>query len=187
MTMLTSLVVLAVLSADGGTAVPADAGIALGPCSTKQTICFSPLGACDKKLVALIDTATKTLEVLIYSVNLPEVADAIARAKARGVVVRMIVDTSQLSQAKEIPQIQKLADAGVPMKRDGHAGIMHMKVVIVDDTTFELGSFNFTNGGANLNNENMLIWSCPRNAMLYKQEFERLWATFKPVVLDGGV
>ena len=183
MTMLTSLVLFAVLSADGGT----DAGIVLGPCSTKQTICFSPLGACDKKLIALIDTATKTLEVLIYSVNLPEVADAITRAKARGVVVRMIVDSSQLAQAKEVPQIQKLADAGVPMKRDGHSGIMHMKVVIVDDTTFETGSFHYTNGAANLNTENMLIWSCPRNALVYKQEFERLWATFKPVILDGGV
>jgi phosphatidylserine/phosphatidylglycerophosphate/cardiolipin synthase-like enzyme len=185
--MLTSLVVLAILSADGGTAVPADAGIALGPCSTKQTICFSPKGECDKKLVALIDTATKTLEVLIYSVNLPEVVDAITRAKARGVVVRMIVDTTQLAQEKEIPQVKKLADTGVPMKRDGHSGIMHMKVIIVDDTTFETGSFNFTNGAANLNNENMLIWSCPRNALIYKQEFERLWATFKPVVLDGGL
>jgi len=184
--MLTALVLLAILSADGGTAVPTDAGISLGPCSIKQDICFSPLGACDKKLVALIDSAKKTLEVLIYSVNLPEVADAITRAKARGVTVRVIVDSTQLAQEKEVPQVKKLADAGVPMKRDGHSGIMHMKVVIVDDTIFETGSFNYTNGAANLNNENMLIWSCPRNALIYKQEFERLWLTFKPVILDGG-
>ena len=49
--MLPSILLLAVLSADGGV----DAGTPLGPCSTKQTICFSPLGACDKKLVALFD------------------------------------------------------------------------------------------------------------------------------------
>jgi phosphatidylserine/phosphatidylglycerophosphate/cardiolipin synthase-like enzyme len=177
--MLTSILLLTVLSSDGG--------ITLGPCSTKQDICFSPLGACDKKLVALIDKATKTLEVAIYSVNLPEVADAITRAKSRGVAVRMLVDSSQLGQAKEVVQVQKLADAGVPMKRDGHSGIMHMKFVVVDDTWFQTGSFNYTNGGANLNNENMLIWSCPRNALIYKQEFERLWATFKPVVVDGGI
>jgi phosphatidylserine/phosphatidylglycerophosphate/cardiolipin synthase-like enzyme len=180
--MLTLPLLLTVLSADGGT----DAGVALGPCSTKQTICFSPLGGCDKKLIDLIDGAKKTLEVAIYSVNLQGVIDAIIRAQARGVVVQMIVDSSQLGQAKEVQQIQRLADAGVPMKRDGHSGIMHMKIVVVDDTWFETGSFNYTNGGANLNNENMLIWSCPRNALIYKQEFERLWATFKPVVLDGG-
>lgn len=180
--MVTSLMLVVVLAADGGT----DAGVVLGPCSTKQTICFSPLGACDKKLIALIDSAKKTLEVAIYSVNLPEVTDAIIRAQIRGVAVRMLLDSSQLTQSKEAPQIQKLADARVPMKRDGHSGVMHMKFVVIDDTWFETGSFNYTNGGANLNNENMLIWSCPRNALAYKQEFERLWALFRSVVVDGG-
>jgi phosphatidylserine/phosphatidylglycerophosphate/cardiolipin synthase-like enzyme len=191
MTMLTSLVLFAVLSADGGVdagvALTADAGTSIGPCSTKQALCFSPKGGCDKPLVALIDKATATLDVAIYSLTLVDVTDAILRAKARGVAVRVVIDTSQMSQPAETALLRKLADAGVPIKRNGHSGIMHMKVTIVDDTWFETGSFNYSDGATAKNDENMLIWSCPRNALIYKQKFEQMWGVFLPVVRDGGI
>lgn len=176
---------LAVLSSDGGTP---DAGT-LGPCSTKQTVCFSPQGSCDKQLIALIDKANVTLDVAIYSLTLSEVTTAIVKAKARGAAVRVVIDTSQMGQPREIPLLVQMLDAGIPIKRDGHSGIMHMKVVIVDDTWLETGSYNYTTGATSSNDENMLIWSCPRNALLYKQKFEQMWSAFIPVALraDGGL
>jgi phosphatidylserine/phosphatidylglycerophosphate/cardiolipin synthase-like enzyme len=188
-----TLLTLLILSVgDGGVA---DAGaLSLGPCSTKQIICFSPLGKCDLQLVALIDKATKTLEVAIFSINRVGVVDALIRAKQRGVTVRMVVDTTQISQDKETDQLVRLLLAGIPIKRDTHNGYMHSKVVVVDDTWLATGSFNFTNNASDNNNENMLIWSCPRNALLYRQEFERLWLTFKDateqvrkLAVDAGI
>lgn len=175
--MTTALLVAMLLAADGGQTV--DAGTPLGPCSTKQTICFSPIGKCDIPLVEMINKATKTLEVAIYAINRVEVVDAIIKAAARGVSVRMLLDTSQIGQDREANQLDRLMAAGVPMKRDTHSGSMHMKVAIVDDTWFSTGSFNFTTNASVNNNENLLIWSCPRNAILYRQEFDRLWRTFK--------
>jgi phosphatidylserine/phosphatidylglycerophosphate/cardiolipin synthase-like enzyme len=174
--MLPTLMLLVLSVGDGGVV---DAGITLGPCSTKQTICFSPLGKCDLQLVSLIDKATKTLEVAIFSINRVVVVDALIRAKQRGVTVRMVVDTTQIGQDKEMDQLVRLLQVGISIKRDTHNGYMHSKVVVVDDTWFSTGSFNFTNNASDNNDENLLIWRCPRNALLYRQEFERMWRSFK--------
>ena len=194
MTLLTLLVLMggldAGLSDAGVDAGTADAGVKFGPCRDKQTVCFSPLGACATTLVELMDRATKTLDIAIYAINFPPIVDAILRAKARGVVVRVITDSTQLGQAKQIEQLQRLAAVGVPMKRDTHRGVMHLKTTLVDRREFATGSFNYTNNAVLNNNENLFVWDCPRNAVLYQAEFDRMWSTFKDVVLptaDAGV
>jgi phosphatidylserine/phosphatidylglycerophosphate/cardiolipin synthase-like enzyme len=105
--------------------------------------------------------------------------DAILRARERKVPVRMIIDTLQILEPREQAQLQRLLAAGVPMKRDTHRGIMHMKVVIANDREFLTGSFNFTNNASENSDENMLIWDCQRNALTYATKFEQLWAKFK--------
>jgi len=155
-----------------------DGGV-LAPCSLKQTFCFSPEGACDLQVAALIDRATTKLDIIIYSINRPSIVDAILRARARNVPVRIIIDTSQVVEPRELPQLQKLLGAGVAMKRDTHQGIMHMKVVVVNEREFLTGSFNFTNNASENNDENLLIWDCQRNALMYGAKFEQLWAKFK--------
>jgi phosphatidylserine/phosphatidylglycerophosphate/cardiolipin synthase-like enzyme len=101
----------------------------------------------------------------------------------------MVLDTSQMGQAKEIEQLVRLKAAGVPMKRDTHSGIMHMKVLVADSREFLTGSFNFTNNATLNNNENVFAWDCPRNAVLYQAEFNRIWTSFKDAVIaspDAG-
>jgi len=154
-------------------------GGALVTCSKKQTFCFSPEGDCDLQVAALIDRASAKLDIIIYSINRPSIVDAILRARARKVPVRMIIDTSQIIEPREQPQLQKLLAAGIPMKRDTHQGIMHMKVVVVNDREFLTGSFNFTNNASENNDENMLIWDCQRLALMYEGKFDQLWARFK--------
>lgn len=192
---------LSVLAADGGAdagllqdaGVRVDAGVALGPCREAQDICFSPGGNCDMKVVSLVDRSKNSLDILIYSINRPSIIDAILRAKARGVVVRIVVDATQIGEPKEQFQLQRLLAVGIPMRRDTHQGSMHMKVIVVDGKEFLTGSFNFTNNASENNDENILIWDCPRNAMLFKLRFEMLWGKYKDAsdsVLkgaDGGV
>jgi phosphatidylserine/phosphatidylglycerophosphate/cardiolipin synthase-like enzyme len=185
-----ALVMAVVLSSDGGVdAGMMDAGVKLGPCREKQTVCFSPLGACAQALIDVMDRAMKTLDVAIYAINFPPIVDAVLRAKARGVTVRVITDSTQLGQAKQIEQLQRLAAVGIPMKRDTHTGVMHLKVTIADAREFSTGSFNYTNNAVLNNNENLFVWDCPKNAVLYQAEFDRMWSTFKDAVLpaDAGV
>lgn len=68
-----------------------------------------------------------------------------------------------------------------------------MKSVVVDSKEFLIGSFNFTNNATEYNDESLLIWDCPRNAMLYKMRFELLWGKYTDATAailkgaDGGV
>jgi len=155
-----------------------DGGV-LAPCALKQTFCFSPEGACDLQVVALIDRASTKLDIIIYSINRPSIVDAILRARARNVPVRIIVDASQIGEQREQPQLQRFIAAGIPLKRDTHQGVMHMKVVVVNEREFLTGSFNFTNNASENNDENLLIWDCQRNALVYATKFEQLWSKFK--------
>jgi phosphatidylserine/phosphatidylglycerophosphate/cardiolipin synthase-like enzyme len=145
------------------------------------------------RVAALVDRAKVSLEVLIYSINRPSIVDAILRAKNRGAVVRVIVDATQIGEDKEQFQLQRLLAADIPVRRDTHRGSMHMKSVVVDNKEFLIGSFNFTNNATENNDESLLIWDCPRNAMLYKRRFELLWSKYTDATAailkssDGGV
>lgn len=166
-------------------------GGALVSCKQAPQICFSPEGDCDLLVANLIDKAEpgSAVNVIIYSLNRPVIVDALLRARTRA-TVRLIVDTSQIQDPKEQPQLRRLLDAGIPMKRDTHNGIMHMKVVVVNRREFLTGSFNFTNNASDNNDENMLVWDCQKVALVYDAKFEALWARFKDatelVMRDGG-
>jgi len=153
----------------------ADAGVVLAPCKERQIICFSPGGECDIPLYMAIDTAKTTLDVAIYSLNRQSVVDAILRAQKRGVRVRLLLDSSQATQAKERQLLYSMHDAGIEMRRDTHVGIMHWKLTVVDDNTFAIGSFNYTDPAVDSNDEYLMIWSCPRNALIFKAEFDKRW------------
>lgn len=167
------LLVVALLSVDGGTP--------LGPCREAVDICFSPDGACDLKIAALIGRTKTTLEVSIYSLNRESIVAAVLQVKARtpSPTVRIILDSSQIQEPRELLQLKRLLAAKIPMKRDTHSGIMHNKFVVRDGTEFATGSFNFTNNASQNNDENVLLWECPRNALVYQNRFNLLWAKFK--------
>lgn len=59
---------------------------------------------------------------------------------------------------------------------------MHLKVLISDKTEFTTGSFNFTNNAAMNNNESLVAWRCASSALLFQQEFDRLWDSFRDVL-----
>lgn len=168
-----------------------DGGV-LAPCKQKQVVCFSPEGDCDLQVVQLIDRtlAGGTLDLSIYSLNRESIVSALLRARARNVRVRLVLDSMQIGDPKEQPQLQRLLAAGVPMKRDTHSGIMHNKFVVRDAQEFLTGSFNFTNNASENNDENMLVWDCQRLALVYATKFEQLWGKFKDatdsVMKDGG-
>lgn len=169
----------------------ADGGV-FAPCKQNPSVCFSPDNACDLLVAQSIDQAEPPYgaDIAIYSINRESIAAAILRARARNVPVRLVLDASQIADAKEKPALQRLLDAGVAMKRDTHSGIMHNKFVVVNRRLLVTGSFNFTNNATENNDENVLSWDCQRVTTVYADRFDRLWSKFKDatdaVMKDGG-
>jgi phosphatidylserine/phosphatidylglycerophosphate/cardiolipin synthase-like enzyme len=136
--------------------------------------CFSPNESCDQKLIGVINSAKKTLDVAIFSITHPEIAAAITAAKNRGVDVRMVVDKGQSESTRS--QTDELVQAKVPLKIGNSSRIMHDKFCIVDRMILETGSFNYTMSATVYNTENQIYITDKNVIKRYQDNFEKLWS-----------
>lgn len=91
---------------------------------------FSPNGGAMAAVIEQIDGAQESIFVQAYSFTARPIADALIRAKARGVDVRVILDSEQ--PAARGGQYLVLVAAGVPVQLDDAHAIAHDKVMILD-------------------------------------------------------
>jgi phosphatidylserine/phosphatidylglycerophosphate/cardiolipin synthase-like enzyme len=62
------------------------------------------------------------------------------------------------------------------VRLNNNYGSLHHKFVVVDGTTVETGSFNFTKGAAERNAENVIVLrDAPDIAGQYAREWQKLW------------
>ncbi len=135
-------------------------------------------GGLDEKLVALMDRAQTSLDVADYDFDLPNVADAMVRAKARGVTVRMVTDSDTLNDEKN-EEIQaafrKLRGARIPIVDDKRGPIMHHKFTVVDGEWVSTGSWNYTIGDTYRLNNHMIVIRSRELAANYTGEFQKMF------------
>jgi phosphatidylserine/phosphatidylglycerophosphate/cardiolipin synthase-like enzyme len=136
-------------------------------------VCFSPENHCDIKFNKFVQSAEKSLDIAIYDVNLDQVVHTIL-VKAKTMPVRILVDTRQAKGPHSL--VSTIKKAGIEVRYGYQRGIMHNKFTIVDGKMLETGSFNYTNGAANKNNENQVYLDTPEIVAAYKDRFEKIWA-----------
>ncbi|MFH1178291.1 MAG: phospholipase D-like domain-containing protein [bacterium] len=135
----------------------------------------------DKELIALIDSAKSHIYFAIYTFTLPSIADALVRAKERGVDVRGIVDSGQSGNSYGIPIKDKLLSAGIPLVTEKHStgnGIMHIKL-LVTDSAYAFGSYNWTNSATTINDEILEIGTDQVLRQTYENILKRLLDAYK--------
>jgi len=135
--------------------------------------CFSPEGHCDKKLIEVMSSAKKTLDVAIYEIEHGGIGSAITAAKNRGVTVRVVADKRESLKKKS--QVPVLLKAKVPLKIANVKGIMHNKFCIVDGVILETGSFNYKKNASEANAENQIYITDPGTVKKYQDVFNQLW------------
>ncbi|MFN8636845.1 MAG: phospholipase D-like domain-containing protein [Chloroflexota bacterium] len=139
-------------------------------------------GGIDEKLVAFVDAATKSLDVAAYEFDLENVARAMARAKARGVAIRMVTDSDTINATRdEVTQkaLKIVKDAGITIVPDERQPIMHDKFAVRDGEEIWTGSWNLTVGDTYRLNNNAVRMRSPELARLYTQEFEQMFVQKK--------
>ncbi|MFB8378143.1 phospholipase D-like domain-containing protein [Paenibacillus taichungensis] len=133
-------------------------------------------------LIQTIDSAQKSIDVAIYSLTHPEIVNALKQAHQRGIEIRMIVDRSQ-SEGKAMNEALKiLGSAGISMKTNQHSGLMHLKMIIVDQEVASTGSFNFSKAAATRNDEIVVLIKDNQVADSFTAEFDRMWHDQKSFV-----
>ena len=113
----------------------------------------------DEMIIAAIDAAQRQILMQAYNLTHRRIADALIRARNRGVEVAVIADQEQ-SHANPTT-LRELARTGVPLLFDAQHAAAHNKVLVIDaghaNCAVVTGSFNFTYAAQHRNAENALI------------------------------
>ena len=149
----------------------------------KPAVCecyFFPEPSNEEKVVSMLRTCKKTLDIAIFSLTLDSIAEAILEAFQRGIKVRVIADDECAKNKGS--NIKLVASQGVPCKTDNAVYHMHHKFAVIDGSVVIMGSFNWTSQAVKYNQENIFFYEDKNIASQYAKEFEHLWTTFTTVI-----
>ncbi len=172
-----TLLVISLLFLAHSCAPPQKIPITLEPNQVK--IFFSPQDACAKEVIRQIDGAKSSIYIAMYFFTSREIAQALVKARQRGVEVRVCLNAADGDYDKYSKDIY-LRNNGIPVRTIKGKGIMHNKFCIIDETTILTGSYNWTKRAEFENDENVLVINSREIAEIYKEEFDRLYAGKKP-------
>lgn len=136
---------------------------------------FSPGGSAEELIIRAIRSARQEILVAAYSFTHKEIAANLLEAHRRGVVVKVVVDSSQIDE--RYTSATFLANSGIPVRIDRDHSIMHNKYLVIDRATVSTGSFNFTTSAAKRNAENVVVvWNSESLAHQYASDWLRHWS-----------
>jgi phosphatidylserine/phosphatidylglycerophosphate/cardiolipin synthase-like enzyme len=141
----------------------------LNPTSSQGT------GGVDGPLVDAIDAARMSIDVAAYSLTLNSVRYALIRAHDRGVVVRMVMESTNMDSS----DVKALQKAKIPIVGDNRPGLMHDKFMVIDRSEVWMGSMNFTDAGTYDDNNNLIRIRSVKMAENYSKEFEEMFVDNK--------
>lgn len=140
---------------------------------------FSPEGSARELVLQTIGSARRSIRMLAYSFQAPDILQALVDARARGVEVRIVVDKKRNLGKASRKAMDFVTRHGVELRTNANFRVHHDKTIIVDGNTVETGSFNFALPSEALNSENVVvIHGMPEVSAQYLAHWQSRW--------DGG-
>ncbi|MEN9246419.1 MAG: phospholipase D-like domain-containing protein [Thermostichales cyanobacterium SRBZ-1_bins_19] len=147
-------------------------GVRLDP-DAQVRVYFSPQDRPEAAIIREIDQDRSRMDVGMFYLTHPQIAEALIRAHRRGVTVQVITDATAASNPSS--QHQRLRAAGIPVKVENWPGKMHLKAAAIDGQVLILGSMNWTLAGSRFNDENTLILRSPSLSRQAHGFLQQLW------------
>ncbi|MFN3491019.1 MAG: phospholipase D-like domain-containing protein [Anaerolineales bacterium] len=135
---------------------------------------FSPDDVVQPKLVDIINTANQSIYFMAFSFTADPIGEAIRNRAQEGVTVAGVMDDEQV-ESNIGTEFDSFRQAGLDVYRDGLAGQMHHKTIIIDESIVITGSYNFTNSAEVRNDEYALVIYNKMIAGLFIDEFQRIY------------
>ncbi|QFY43009.1 DUF1669 domain-containing protein [Candidatus Methylospira mobilis] len=134
----------------------------------------------DIVLQAIAD-AQVSIYMAAYQFTQDDIVGALLGAQKRGVKIAVVLDKTQAHGAVQA----ELVRSGIGCAIDHRHKIMHHKFLVVDMTSVETGSFNYSESADKANAENAIyIRGSPSLAAKYKAQWEDV---NRKALLCGGV
>jgi cardiolipin hydrolase len=141
--------------------------------SDSLKVAFSPGDDCRNLIISLIQSATVSLDVCVFTISDDKISRALLSAYSRGVNIRVISDNDKASDIGS--DVEELYYGGIEVRTDCTEFHMHHKFLIADNKTVITGSYNWTRNAAMYNQENIISISHNEICQRFQFEFERLW------------
>lgn len=144
---------------------------------------FSDQTVISDQLIAAIDASRVSIDIAIHGLALRDVAEALSRAKKRGVRVRIIMNQTHVFPEKprdtRTPEVQRLIDEGFEMRmlRGGDQfGVMHNKIAVFDGKILETGSYNWTHAADTWHWENAMFHAEQARVDAFQSYWNWMWS-----------
>ncbi len=137
---------------------------------------YSPRENLEKIDVALIEAATDEIDMAAYVLSDRAIADALVAAQERGVMVRLVLDRSQLPH----DALDRLTPLGASVRISPGGPIMHLKSYTVDGRRLRAGSANFSASGLKHQANELVILDDHESVSRFETTFAREWTRSSP-------
>jgi phosphatidylserine/phosphatidylglycerophosphate/cardiolipin synthase-like enzyme len=136
---------------------------------------YAPVENLERIDIELIRSASKSIDVAIYTLTDWAIIGALEEARRRGVAVRITLDPT-VRQAYD--KLVGMADV-VRVKRSGP--LMHLKAYVVDGTVLRTGSANLSPSGLKQQDNDLLILRNDALAAKFEARFAEIYAAADPM------
>jgi phosphatidylserine/phosphatidylglycerophosphate/cardiolipin synthase-like enzyme len=143
----------------------------------KSEAWFSPNDECARRICRMIASATRQIDICVFTITDDRVSEAIQEAHQRRVSIRIITDDDKSFDRGS--DIDRLSRAGIPVRIDRSEYHMHHKFAVFDSKYVLTGSYNWTRSASEKNEENFIITSDPALLYRFEAEFEKLWNQYE--------
>jgi cardiolipin hydrolase len=148
---------------------------AIGASATASSVAtFSPGDACLGLIVNHFHSVRHTADICVFTITDDRISEPLLAAFRRGVKIRIITDDEKAGDlGSDIPRFR---EAGIPVIVDDSPYHMHHKFAIFDGVRLLNGSYNWTRGAAEQNQENIIDTDDRTLVARFQKEFDAIWA-----------
>lgn len=142
------------------------------PGNIPMEIYFAPKDDVIGKINAYVLGAKTTIRFMAFSFTQDSLGAAMLKAAQGGVTVQGIFEKTGSNTT--FSEMKNLFCAGLDVRQDTYGGVMHHKVIIIDNQIVIAGSFNFSDNAVKGNDENLVIIKDADLAAQFLAEFDRV-------------
>jgi mitochondrial cardiolipin hydrolase len=149
-------------------------------------ILFSPEDGIIDRIMEKVLSAQEAADIVVFLIGSKRAANALIKAHAKGVSVRMIID-GKVARSR-YSQHRFLVKKGIEVKTvKVRGGSLHSKFVLIDHKTLIAGSANLTNDANYRNHEFAFVSRDPAIIGRFQDKFQELWAAGSKKQGKGGL
>ncbi len=142
--------------------------------AAEPEIHYAPVENLEHIDIELIRSATKSVDMAAFTLTDWALIEALKKAHARGVTVRIVLDPSQRQEYCKL----EMADT-VRLKKRGRP-LMHLKAYAVDGAVLRTGSANFSPSGLKQQDNDLIVWRDSEAAAKFEERFEKVYSAAEP-------